>query len=494
MRLLVLILPLWLFACTVLAQTDRVSEAEVQDESLFLDALQLRLLERWDEALESFHALEKMDPNNDVVLFELARIYWMKKDELNATAYGERAVNANPEKLVYREFLIDLYQESGNFMALNQQLEHFIKSEGYHEAYYYQLSRSYRDMGAFDDALDVLEKLEERTGYKAEIGKARLAIYQKEGNKKKIFREMDRMDKEFPGNVELLMYQAMILENLKEEGKLLDVYRSILKLDPAHVAANVQWVTRSMRNGNEKEFFSNLESLFKNPGFPLEEKVKLIVPLIPGLESEKMRTESMIHLVQILEQYHPGQAQVYALSGDVYFHAGQTRQAVNMYSQTLKKDKSVFLVWKNLMIGLDYLGEILTLKETSISAIDYFPNQAVSYYYAGKACLESGDLNEGMEWLREGIFMAGNNPRLKAEFHLGMAFGYLQTGDVERAQRYFDEVPSGILGAIHPFFEEIRGDLLLVKGDRAGALDAWQKALVNGGRKDRLRKKLEDNG
>ena len=491
MKYYTLLLVMLFCSVSLFAQNDRVSEVEVKEEAQFLDALQLRILERWDDALEAFLALEKKDPFNDVVLFELAKIYWLRKDDLNAATYAKKAIDVNPDKLVYREFLIDLYTESKNYFALNEQLNYFINSAGYHEEYYYQLAKNYGNLGRFDDALEILDKLEKRIGYQQEIGKAKVRIYQKDGNKKKLLKEIDKLSRKFPDDLDLLLHQAVILDSVNESGMATDLYEQILKVDPDHVAANVRTVSRKVYSAPDRDIRPILEPLFRNPRFPADEKVKLLIPLIPSMESGSKQTQDMVFLAGILQELHADNPRVQALTGDVYFNAGMPAASIEYYQRTLDLDKRVFLVWKNLMIAQDHEAQYDALRKTAESAINYFPNQGVCYYYAGKSCLEMGLVSEGLDWLQEGFFMASTNPRLQAEFHLLMAFGKLQQGDQEAARSYFERIPEGMLGADHALFEEVRGDLFFSGGNEQEALSAWQKALKSGGRENRLRGKIQ---
>ena len=123
------------FPVLICAQNERMSEKEVQEEAVFLSALQLRLLDKNEEAIEAFLAMEQKDGFNDVVLFELAKLYALQKDEVNARKYAEKCVEINPDKQEFREFLIDICGSEKDYTALNEHLEYFIKTGAYDESY-----------------------------------------------------------------------------------------------------------------------------------------------------------------------------------------------------------------------------------------------------------------------------------------------------------------------------------------------------------------------
>ena len=58
MKLLYIVISILLIPNLVSGQEDRIPETEVELEARFLDAFQLKILEKWDESLVAFLDLE----------------------------------------------------------------------------------------------------------------------------------------------------------------------------------------------------------------------------------------------------------------------------------------------------------------------------------------------------------------------------------------------------------------------------------------------------
>lgn len=473
-----------------MAQIDRVSEAEVQEQAKFLDALQLRILERYDEAIVAFEALEKEDPSNDVVHFELAKLYWVKRKDSESAFQAQQAIKFNPAKTVYREFLIDLYAQTKNYVALNETLNSFIRAGNFDESYYHQLINSYRKTGQIDEALDLLDELEARIAYKKSIGDQRSAIYKRQGKKRKLKKELDRMLVSFPDDTEVLTRCAILLESINEREEAYEIYEALLEIDPNNTTALKKLTTKNNEAKSESDFLRSLEPLIRNEEFPLEEKIKELIPFVPRLEAGSELTKEMLKLMDILQKQHADDARVNALHGDVYFNIRQPGKAIPFYLRTIELDKSVFMVWKNLMIAQDKVLDFEGLGKTAQSAVDYYPNQALCYYFAGKAALELGDLESGMEWLQEGRFLTTKNPRLAAEFDLlGVQYQLLK-GHYRSAEKNFSTLDSGQFGPRHALYFELKGDLEFQDGQKEKALKSWRQAMENGGPQQRINSKI----
>ena len=491
MKLQLTIIFFLLFSISAYSQLDRVYETDVQEEGKFLDALQLRILEKWPEAKDAFLELYRSDPTNDVICYELSRIYWKEKDNVNAINYARLAIESNPDKTIYREFLIDLLTEEKDFAALNKELREYIDEGKFDENYYYRLARSYENLGKFKDAIKVLNDLEDKTNYSERLGRAKVRVYQKERNVKKLSKELDRLTENYPGKINLLLHKAVLLHSMRQEKKAYQTYKEILSYDPGHSQANV--FVSNYESSQEKQggFYSSMERLMMNQNITIDEKIKQLIPYVPRVEEQSEMADDMLKLVELLQDQYPNDAKVNALHGDIYFNSGDLENAADKYALTISENKKVFLVWKQYMLSLDNLGRFDELKVTALEAIDYYPNQAVCFYYAGKANVETGNMNEGVEWLQEGIWMTSRNSKLKAEFELMLSFAALVSGDVNKATKHFNNVNIDALGINHSFYFEIKGDILNVQDKKAEALEFWQKSLLFGGRKDRLEEKIE---
>jgi pentatricopeptide repeat protein len=476
----------------LMAQIDRVSEAEVQEQAKFLDALQLRILERYDEAIAAFEALANEDPSNDVVQFELAKLYWVKRKDNESAFHARQAIKLNPAKTAYREFLIDLYARTKDYVALNETLNAFIRAGNFDETYYHQLINSYRKTGQFDDALDLLDELEGRIGYKKSIGDQRSAIYKRLGKKRKLKKELERMLVSFPDDAEVLTRCAILLESIDEREEAFKIYEALLEIDPNNTTALKKLATKNNRAKTESDFLSSLEPLIRNEEFPLEEKIKELIPFVPRLTAGSELTTEMLSLMDILQKQHGEDARVNALHGDVYFNTRQPEKAIPFYLRTIDLDKSVFMVWKNLMIAQDKILDFEALGQTAQKAVDYYPNQALCYYYAGKAALEEGDLDGAMDWLQEGRFLTSNNPRLAAEFDLLEVQYHFQKGDFSVAEQRFSKLDREQFGPRHALYFEIKGDLEFQDGQKEKALKSWRQALENGGPRERINSKISE--
>jgi tetratricopeptide (TPR) repeat protein len=490
MKLLYIVISILLIPNLVSGQEDRIPETEVELEARFLDAFQLKILEKWDESLVAFLDLEMSYRKNDVIKYEIAKIYEKNKENQLAISYVSKAIELNPDREIYKEYLIDLLILEKDFGALNEQLQRYIENGNQKEENYFQLSRNYEQMGNPKEALKVLKQVERISGYTKRIGNARVRLYQKQRNKRKLKAELEKLSTGFPGDVNILHHKAVLLQSMNEEESAFKTYKEILNYQPDHVAANIFISSYNQGEKSENDFLTTQMKLIENVNIPLDDKIKQLIPFVPRLEKGSGMTSDMLVLLDALNTMYPEEAKVYALSGDVYFNSDMLEKAAEYYQRTLQADKSNFMVWKHLMLSLDITLQFDRLTQTALEAIEYYPNQAICFYYLGKALIEQNELIKGLNWLQEGVWLSGNNDKLRSEFFLEMTFGHLLSDQISQAQQTFSKVEISSLGPDHSFYFEVLGDIMFKEQKTREALENWKKSAAVGGRMDRLTKKI----
>jgi len=471
---------------------DRITEEQLNSESVFLDALQLKLLDKYDEALKAFTDIEKKDPANDVVLFEIASIYEASNNFPNAINYIEKAIALQPKNMVYRQFAMDLYRLTNDLLKYNQELEYQIANGKYKEDHFYQLVKNHNKSNNYKESVKVLERLEKMSGYTKKLGLTRARVYQREEDNKKLAKELEKLEKSFPKDVDALQQIASIQHAVNDTKGALSTYQKILKIDPQHAAAQIYIASQSSQSISETQYLRSLGSLMEGESLSKDEKIKQLIPFVPKGGDDPEIFAILLDYADILQKKYPEDPKVNALHGDIFFNARQPGGSVEYYKQSLVYIKSVFEVWQQLMQALDMTGQFKELEKTSMEALDYYPNQAVCYYFAGKTKLITGHPAASLEILEEGIGFAFNNNPLRSDMMLMMVDANIQLSKHNQAQKIFAELETtpGIRKD-QVYFLEIQGQILSIQGKKTEAIDKWLRAIQNGGNKDRIQKLID---
>lgn len=149
------------------------------------------------------------------------------------------------------------------------------------------------------------------------------------------------------------------------------------------------------------------------------------------------------------------------------------------------------MVWEQLMYCLDAVENYTQLAATANEAIDYFPNQAISYYFTGKAYIFLNDLKKSSSLLEEASLISAGNPAIESRIHTAKALTAFKQNDTKKAESLAD-IAIELSKDKNADAYEVKGDIAMALKDIKNAEKYWQKAIMLEGNKSRLQSKINN--
>ncbi|WP_291871365.1 hypothetical protein [Maribacter sp.] len=161
----------FLMLFSVLAQEDKIhieesaavflEEYSDEFQEQFFEGLKQKGIENYDKAIKHFLKCKAIDLKNNVVSHELAKVYLLNKEYINAQNYALEALNSEPENLWYLYTLVNAMQiQGGNLGSLTKSLPYANVQlrENLSKIYYTQ--KNYRGALAVLEEINKSEKLQ----------------------------------------------------------------------------------------------------------------------------------------------------------------------------------------------------------------------------------------------------------------------------------------------------------------------------------------------
>ena len=128
------------------------------------------------------------------------------------------------------------------------------------------------------------------------------------------------------------------------------------------------------------------------------------------------------------------------------------------------------------------------MRNKSLLAIDYYPNQVNPMIYYAIASYKLGDADEAEDFLMEAKFIAGNNAKyLNA---INIVDTWLQESELSNEEIKDELEAIDDMLIYNPLFFELKGDLYHKLLDSSRSKENWNRAVEMGADKDRIQKKL----
>jgi tetratricopeptide (TPR) repeat protein len=150
-------------------------------------------------------------------------------------------------------------------------------------------------------------------------------------------------------------------------------------------------------------------------------------PSDPALESFALT------LLGKLKANHPNDPNVYIIGGDLNAALNKPTQAQSDYLKAIRKGTSSFEPWQNLMNIESQLNQFDSVIVHSEQGLEFFPNQALLYYFNGYAHLRKRHYRESCYALEQAKRLSSSNPAMLGEINAMLGDAYNGSRDYSKS-------------------------------------------------------------
>lgn len=462
---------------------------EVKNEERFITALYKDLAGKREDAILILDTIRREAPNA-AVYFQLARWYMEKQDFQTTESYITSALRIDPSNIWMHEFAAEFYDRTGQYEKAADQYNQLIGQKPSNSTYYAKLVNTFIKKGDYTSALQTLDRQQNQMGVMEMIVMRKAEIYD---NLEQPDKAIDIIQSYAQGRHDEVDFLKIIINILKsnDRGEETEPYlRRILELEPGDKEAQLEIFLLNRTTPDKENFLWSLRPLITNVHVPIDIKIKELLPYVEehAVSGDSALGAQLITLMDELVIAHPDEAKAHAINGDILKNSEKYTAAIRQYEKTLALSKKHSLVWEQYMFCLDAVSDYNTLSRVAEEAIDYFPNEAMFYCFAGKAMLKTG--NKSAETYLEDAEMIGSGNA----YVLSMVWSV--RGEMALGRNQEDKAMEWALKSAdisegrNPAAFELMGDIARSQKDTQKALEYYRQALNTGGVKVRIQNKL----
>jgi tetratricopeptide (TPR) repeat protein len=466
------------------AQPGMYSEADIAEQTTFIDAIMYKLEGNHEKQIEAIDKLLKNEPTNDALYYERAGAFLQLKK--NDAAYQDikKAIKFSDANKNYYLLKADIEDASKNYKGSVASLNKLINLDPSHLEHYFRLADVEEKSGNFKEAIAALNKAEQVAGIQEPISSRKAMIFTSSGDESSAIMELEKLADGAPYNKGHKLRLASYLESINKPELAKPVYTEILQLDPDDPTANLALVEQGDSGKDGTSYFKAIMPLIENENIPIDAKLIELIAFVEDMPADPSDPYNLAleDIMESLRNLYPQDAKVYAISGDFYFNTIRQKKAINYYKKTIDLNDKVYAVWSSLMHSLYFESEYKQLANYAEQVIDLYPNSVESYYFYALASLYLKQ-NESLASLTEEAYLiaGGNNSSVELlnslELHESFCKGnYNAIKIVENSS---------------PITTKLMGDIFDAKGQKAEAINYWKKAIAQGYFSESLQKKIE---
>ena len=440
-------LKLKLYLLGILMSSQILVNAQETDDSqrydrLFLEAIIEREKGNDAAAFEMLRHCLDIKPEASEAYYYLAHYYLRMKDNDKALAAFKKASLLEPDNVNYLETLAQMYLQSQDLKSATETFERLSKAEPDREDVLGMLVQLYsNDKDQYHKAIATLDRMEQLDGMNERISYAKAEFYQKMGNGKAAIAEMKKLADQYPNDLNYRSaYADMLLFNNNEK-KAIDIYRGILKEEPANSKVLFSMRTYFLGQGNTVAADSMTVKILTASNASVDDKLLLLRQEVMDNENEGGDSTKVIQLFERTIKAKDSDPSIGLLYASYMDLKKMPEADINrVLEDVLVKAPDNAAARLQLIADAWKRKDFDRVVTLCSAARQYNPDEMAFYYYQGVALSQQDKTDEALDTFKNGISVINeqSSPDIVSDFYAIMGDLLHEKGDKQQAFAAYD--------------------------------------------------------
>jgi tetratricopeptide (TPR) repeat protein len=272
-------------------------------------------------------------------------------------------------------------------------------------------------------------------------------IFLEQGKVAEAIAEGEKLISTFPEEERYVLTLADVQAQNNQRAAAIARIEKYLTENPESTNAKIQLVGFYRDNGQEEKSVELIQKIFNDTNTNVSSKVMMLGVLQGELAQKKEAKKTVDYLEKfILNLFHQLVAQhdedsnVHLIGGDIYLTIGQPFQAKKEFAKAVRLGVSSFDAWQNLLYLETEMKELDSVIAHADIAMEYFPNQAMVFYFKGFAHLRKKEFSYAVNSLEQAKKLSGSNQNILMELNTWLGDAYQALKLYEKSAKAYEEV------------------------------------------------------
>ena len=417
------------------APTDDLGNVSDAFQENFFEALKQRAIENHELALEALVKAEKAakkDPENvAAVNFQIAKNLVSVRRLEDAEPYFDLVLKSQGDRLDVMEALYDLYYRQRNYQKAIPLVKRLIEKDA---DYKEDLANLFHKTKQYDDALLLLDELDESWGETTYRNALRRQIYSVTGNSEGAISNLEGKIDKNPKKEQDYLNLIFLYSEQGDPQKAFNTAKELLKNNPKSELVHFALYKFYLDEGNTKEAIASMKTVFGSSKVSKENQYKVLGDFIQFVNANPSYERELEKTISLFSDSDNGQ--VYEKVGDYYISKDRKADALKFYEKGIKNDPDNFSLLKNtLLLQIDF-QQYTDAVSLSKEGIEIFPSQPLLYLVNGVANIALQNTNDAIESLETGLDYILENPIIERDYYEQLQIAFTLKGDTKNANKY----------------------------------------------------------
>ena len=441
MRKILFILLSLLMADSVALAQDTIQPKKnfAQNAEYFSKGIEYKYNEDYDAAIDFFELALLAFPEDHASMYELSALYVLQGRVDKGFEMIQQAVQLDSSNKWYKIRLANYHKQNRDYEAFISIYDELLDNDPNNLEYLEAYIDALLHIGDYERVTEKLDVYEENIGVNEYISLQKLEIYDLLGKKDKVVSEMEKLSAAYPYDTR---YMSMLAETYVQNGREKDAYPLYLKikqLDPENPYINISLLEYYQNQGDVDKAFEEFILSIRNKNLDYNTKTQIYEYWFDKKDSSDNTAKEAEQAGKAFIETHPDKEIGYYIIGTVHFNEERYDKAQEYYLDAIARDSTTFISWYQLIFTDAELNQTHALYKHTKTAMRFYPEQPIFYYFNGLALIEKREYEEAIKILDTGRKMSADK-KLTASFDTYIADIYHELGNKEKMYEYYDRV------------------------------------------------------
>lgn len=404
-------------------------------QEAFFEALKQKGIENYDRAIQSLDACIAINPNFAILYFEKGKNYHALNNSEPAEYNFLKSLELEPNQEPVLDLLYELYYENRNFDKAEAVIKQLIPFD---VQYKEDLARLYSATRQYDQALALLEELDNEKGKDQYRERLRDRIYKLSG--KKDLRK-EQLNSELEASAQSEQDYLKLIYLYSEQGNTDKAYETALKLqkvNPESDAVQLALYKMDLSKGNTENAITAMTRVLNSQKITPKAKHRVLNDFLMFVNDNPSYAPQLEAAIATFNSV-VADSNIYQNIASYYVKKGAQDKALPYLEKALSNDSENIALLKQVLEAQLDQGKYDEVATRAKAALDLYPSQPALYYAYGVALQQQGKIEDAVIQLETGADYILDDTALEIMFYEQLGEAYSQLGNGKSAKRYTEQ-------------------------------------------------------
>lgn len=413
---------------------DDLGNVEDNFPEFFFEALKQSGIENYERAVEFLLRCERLNDQEPAVYLELGKNYTRLKDYEKAEAAFLSGLKLKPNELWLLDPLYEVYVQQNNTVKA---IDILLELQGKHPDYKQDLASLYIREERFNEALSLLDELDNNFGYSPVRTNMRSEIFKQTAGEDNQITQLQLRIKDNPKNEANYLALIYSYEQNNQRENAIQTAQQLLKEMPDSELVHVALYKFYFENNQAEQAFISAEKALISTQVNNNDKTTIIQNLLQFVGNNPQYESRLVQLTALIDSEKTPESLTELAA--YYLKLGNKQKALETYQQALQQNPSNYNLLKNsLLLKLD-LQQFDAAASASEEALALFPAQSLLYLINGVANNQLKQSQKAIDSLEMGLEFLIDNPKMQADIYSQLSEAYKQLSNIEQSKAFAEK-------------------------------------------------------